>query len=38
VPSELLEFSSLAAVLSGPSGNEIADRLRSLVEPAIEAL
>ena len=38
VPSVLLEFSSLAAVLQGLGSNEIAARLRSLVEPAVEEL
>ena len=38
VPSVLLEFSSLSAILRGLGGNEIASRLTALVEPAINAL
>jgi hypothetical protein len=38
VPSVLLEFTSLAAILRGLSGVKVAERLTSLVAPAIEAL
>lgn len=38
VPSVLLEFSSLAAIMRGLSGDQIADRLVSLVRPAADAL
>jgi len=38
VPSVLLEFTSLAKILRGLSGVEVAERLTSLVEPAIDVL